>query len=80
MTDLGKAINIHAAKTNFSQLVARAEQGEEIVISRGGKPVAKLVPIAVPAGRALGLMQGLFTVPADFDAPLSEDLLASFES
>lgn len=80
MKDLGKPVNIHAAKTNFSQLVSRVEQGEEIVISRGGKPVARLVPLIEPAKRKLGLMKGLFTVPADFDAPLSEEVLESFES
>lgn len=80
MPDLVKRINIHEAKTNFSKLVARVEQGEEILISRGGKPVAKLVPIEAPTKRKLGLMHGIFSVPTDFDAPLSDDVVDSFES
>jgi antitoxin (DNA-binding transcriptional repressor) of toxin-antitoxin stability system len=54
--------------------------GEEIVIARSGKPVAKLVPIATPADRPLGLDAGLFEVPADFDAPLPEETLKAFEA
>lgn len=80
MKDLVKGVNIHAAKTNFSKLIARVEHGEEILISRGGKPVAKLVPIEAPAKRKLGLMQGIFSVPHDFDAPLADDVVDSFES
>jgi prevent-host-death family protein len=55
-------INVHDAKTQFSKLLDRAERGEEIVISRGGKPVAKL--IGVPAPRTAGLLSG--TVPKAF--------------
>jgi antitoxin (DNA-binding transcriptional repressor) of toxin-antitoxin stability system len=71
-------VNIHAVKTRFSRLVDAAE----IVISRAGKPVAKLVPLApVPAkpARALGALAGRLLIPADFDAPLPEDELARFE-
>ena len=75
-------VNIHAAKTHFSRLVDQAAAGEEIVIARAGKPVARLVPLADPSEpkkRVLGRMAGQFTIPDDFDAPLPEDLLALFE-
>ena len=51
---------------------------EEIVIARAGEPVAKLVPVAAPQ-RQLGEDQGVFTVPDDFDDPLPDDVLRSFE-
>lgn len=74
-------INVHEAKTHLSRLLARVEAGEEIVIARAGKAVAKLVPISATAEpRRLGLEAGKFTVPEDFDAPLPESLLAEFES
>jgi prevent-host-death family protein len=72
-------VNIHAAKTQFSKLLARVERGEEVVISRSGKPVAKLVPFEMPNRRILGGMKGLFTVPDDFDAPLPGEVQRSFE-
>ncbi len=75
-------VNIHAAKTHFSRLVDQAAAGEEIVIARAGKPVARLMPLAVPSKptkRVLGRMAGQFTIPDDFDAPLPDDLLALFE-
>lgn len=73
-------INIHAAKTQFSRLVDAAAGGEEIIIARAGKPVARLMPLAASkGGRVLGVLAGRLRVPADFDAPLSDDELASFE-
>lgn len=80
MPDSGNGINIRAAKANFSKLVARVETGEEITISRRGKPVAKLVPIKEPTKRQLGLMKDVFSVPVNFDEPLAEDAFDSFES
>lgn len=73
-------INVHAAKTQFSKLLERAEAGEEIVIARGGKPVARLAPLrgARRAARTPGLLVGRVRIAPDFDAPLSGDLLASF--
>jgi prevent-host-death family protein len=71
-------VGVHEAKTQLSKLLRRAAAGEEIVIARGGHPVAKLVPIA-PAPSGFGRDRGLFEVPADFDAPLSEDVLRDFE-
>ncbi len=69
-------INIHAAKTHFSRLVARAAAGEEIIIARGGKPLARLVPLrARPKRRRSGLLKGRIRVAADFNAPLPNDVL-----
>jgi len=73
-------VNIHAAKTNFSRLVERAAAGEEIVIARAGKPLARLVPLNAPSRpRVPGLLKGKIQIPDDFDAPLPEEMLATFE-
>jgi prevent-host-death family protein len=74
-----KEVNIHEAKTHLSRLLNRVASGEEIVISRAGKPIARLVPIGAPITRQLGRDQGVFTVPDDFDHPLPDDVLAEFE-
>lgn len=72
-------VGIHEAKTHLSRLLRRVEAGEEIAIRRGDIVVARLVP-AVPTGkRSLGMDAGRFEVPEDFDAPLDEETLASFE-
>lgn len=76
MTEVG----VHQAKTHLSQLLQRVAAGEEIIIARGGKPVARLVPFAAPQARVLGRDRGLFNVPEDFDSPLPPDLQATFES
>jgi len=73
-------VNIHAAKTQFSRLVDQAAAGEEIVIARAGKPVARIVPFEAPKGRRiLGVLKGSLVIPDDFDAPLPDDVLALFE-
>lgn len=75
-----KAVNVHDAKTGSSRLLAKAERGEEIVIARAGKPVARLIPLGPVAGApTLGADKGAFVVHDDFDAPLPEDVLADFE-
>ena len=77
-----QTVNIHAAKTNLSRLIDAAEAGEDIVIARAGKPVARLVSLTTaphPAKRVLGRMAGQMRVSEDFDAPLPDDLLAAFE-
>ena len=76
----GMQVNIHEAKTHFSKLLRRVLAGEEITISRGGKPIAKLIPLETRSRRSFGADAGLFEVPEDFDAPLSPDVLDSFES
>ncbi|MFZ5556242.1 MAG: type II toxin-antitoxin system Phd/YefM family antitoxin [Pseudomonadota bacterium] len=73
-------INIHQAKTQLSRLVERAEAGEEIIISRAGKPVARIVPLTpARAPRKPGLLKGKIRIGKDFDAPLPDDMLAAFE-
>ena len=72
-------VNIHAAKTHLSRLVERAASGEEIVIARNGKPVAKLVAYREEAApRVPGSMRGQIWISDDFDAPLPPEILASF--
>ena len=71
-------MNIHEAKTNFSKLVAEAEEGREVVITRAGKPVAKLVPLRAPGRRHPGAMRGLIWIAPDFDRP-DDEILAAFE-
>ena len=78
-----RTVNIHAANTQLSRLVERAAAGEEIIIARAGRPLAKLVPLTTPAPgrrRVLGLLAGQLQVPDDFDAPLPDDMLAAFEA
>ena len=63
-------INIHEAKTHFSRLVERVEAGEELVIARAGRPVARLVPIAARTEpRMPGLLKGELRLAEDWDSP-----------
>lgn len=73
--------SIHAAKTNLSRLIARVQEGEEVVICKGQTPVARLVPIAPPAAkRRFGAYRGLATVTDAFFEPLPAAELDAFES
>ncbi len=71
-------INVHQAKTQFSQLLERVEAGEEIVIAKSGKPFAKLVPFR-EAVRRPGRLKGKIKIGGDFDAPLPDELAAVFQ-
>jgi prevent-host-death family protein len=74
------AVNIYDAKTQLSSLVARAAAGEEIVIGRHGKPLARLAPLATaPRTLRFGVLKGRIKLAADFDAPLPDEVLAAFE-
>jgi len=75
------AINVYQAKTRLSELIDRAATGEEVVIARHGRPVARLVPYAPAAGkrRKLGMLKGKVRMPRDFNAPLPEEILVQFE-
>jgi len=76
-----QSINVHEAKTHLSRLLARVSTGEEIVISKAGKPIARLIPWSDPvSNRKPGLDRGKFTVPDDFDAPLPAEVLDGFET
>jgi prevent-host-death family protein len=71
-------VGVHEAKTQLSRLLARVEAGEEIQIARRGQVVARLVSPAPADDPALGMDRGRFTVPTDFNAPLSEEELRAF--
>lgn len=74
-----KTVNIHEAKTHFSQLINQALDGEEIIIARGGKALIKLTPYTEELlPRKGGQLKGLLTISDDFDAPLPEDFLSQF--
>lgn len=65
-------IPLSVAKTRLSELVRRVEAGEEIVIRRGGRPVARLVPERAPSVKPPGALRDRVRIGADFDAPLPE--------
>jgi prevent-host-death family protein len=73
-------VTIHQAKTNLSRLIARASEGEEIIIARGSKPVARLVPIgAVKGKRQPGSLKGKVVIGPEFFEPMSESELSDWE-
>ena len=75
-----RQVNIHEAKTHLSRLVEEAARGDEIIIAKSGRPVARLVALEDDtAPRPLGLLKGKIWIADDFDAPLPEDILNSFE-
>ena len=71
-------VGVHEAKTHLSRLLRQVMAGDEIVITRGGTPIARLVPVHRRT-RVLGSDIGAYEVPHDFDAPLPDDLLDAFE-
>ena len=73
-----KSVGVHEAKTHLSRLLDDVAAGEEVVITRRGTVVARLVP-GVPAVRRLGMDRGRYVVPDDFDAPLPDAEIAAFE-
>jgi prevent-host-death family protein len=75
-----ETVTIHAAKTHLSQLLARVERGEEIILARGKHPVARLVPYrATAATRQFGALRGVVSVGREFFEPLAEDELVRWE-
>ena len=75
-----RVVNVHEAKTHFSKLLHRVALGEEIVIGRAGRPVARIVPVGHPSRRrAPGSAKGRIKVMPDFDAPLPEEIQRAFE-
>ena len=76
-----ETVSLYEAKTNLSRLVDRAAAGEEIVITKSGRPRARLVPLEdTRALRVPGKGKGQWRTGKDFDAPLPEDLLDRFEA
>jgi prevent-host-death family protein len=72
-------VNVHEAKTHLSRLLLRVEAGEEIVISRAGRPIARLVPERRARGRRRGgRFAGRGRVADDFNAPLPPEVLGEF--
>jgi prevent-host-death family protein len=75
-----ETVSLYRAKTTLSALVERAAEGEEIVITKSGKPKAKLVPLEdVRPERTPGKGRGAWIVRDDFDAPLPDEIRAAFE-
>jgi prevent-host-death family protein len=72
-------INIYEAKTQLSKLVDQAAAGKDVIIARGGKPVARLTSLTADKRTIrFGLLKGKVKVSADFDAQLPESLMAQF--
>lgn len=69
--------NVHDAKTNLSRLLERVARGEEVIIAKSGRPVAKLVPVAVEP-RKPGRLKGRIRIGVDFDEPLPDEVMAAF--
>lgn len=77
---MASTFNLYDAKTRLSELVDRAAAGEEIIIAKNGKPLAKLGPLpAEKPNRSPGGWEGAVWIADDFDAPLSDDILRAFE-
>jgi len=75
-----ETVNIYDAKTRLSQLVDRAAGGEDVVVSRNGKPLVRITRLEAPKRRIrFGVLKGKLSIPQDFDAPLPADVLAGFE-
>ncbi|MCX5866765.1 MAG: type II toxin-antitoxin system Phd/YefM family antitoxin [Proteobacteria bacterium] len=73
-------INVHEAKTHFSRFLDRVGNGEEIIIAKAGKPIARLLPLHRKAGtRTPGSARGKVKISEDFDAPLPATVLKEFE-
>jgi prevent-host-death family protein len=73
-------VNIYDAKTHLSKLIEEAAAGNDVVIARGGKPVARLTRLESPKRKLrFGVLKGRVKVAEDFDAPLPGNVLAEFE-
>lgn len=73
-------VNIYEAKTNFSRLLAQVDKGEEVIISKAGKPIARLIPFEEKLKRRFaGSGKGRVKVSDNFNAPLPKSILNSFE-
>ncbi len=73
-------VNVHEAKTHLSRLLERVQMGEEIVLAKAGRPIAKIVPLPrVVERRVPGSARGDLRIGSDFDDPLPDEVLDSFE-
>ena len=76
-----RTVNIHEAKTHLSRLVELAAKGEPFVIAKAGKPMVKVIPLddaPKPAARRIGFMDGMFSIPDDFDTMGQEEIERMF--
>ena len=74
-----KRVNVHEAKTHLSRLLDEVEAGGEVIVAKAGRPVARLAPIRDRGRRRkLGVLDGKFRIPDDFNAPLPPEVLAAF--
>ncbi len=77
---MSKVVNVHEAKTHLSRLLDDVGAGMEVIIAKAGKPVARLISISGSVKqKRLGLLRGKIKIAGDFNAPLSDDVLATFE-
>ncbi len=77
---MSDVVNVHEAKTHLSKLLERVERGEEVVIARSGRPVARLVAVEKPRKRREpGSARGRIRMSEDFDASLPEEIQKFFE-
>ena len=74
-----ETVNVHEAKTHLSRLLAQVEAGEEVIIARNGKPVARLVAVQKRGKPQFGSMKGQISINARFFEPLPEEELAARE-
>jgi prevent-host-death family protein len=73
-------VNIYEAKTRLSQLVDKAAAGEDVVVSRNGKPLVRITQLQERRRRVrFGVLKGKLRIAADFDAPLPDEAVAGFE-
>ena len=72
-------VNVHQAKTHLSRLLVRVEEGENVIIARNGKPVAKLVGYERPGKRRFGALKGQISIDDKFFEPLPEPELVAWE-
>lgn len=76
---MNKIVNVHEAKTHLSRILERVERGEEVVIARHGKPVARVVPIRAEA-RIAGRLAGRIRIGKGFEEPLPPEIAVPFGS
>lgn len=75
-----KVLNIHEAKTHLSRIVEEVAAGKEVIIAKAGKPMARLSPITASVKKKnLGLLKGRIKIVGDFNAPLPDEVLETFE-
>jgi prevent-host-death family protein len=75
-----ETVNIYDAKTRLSQLVDKAAGGEDVVVSRNGKPIVRITRLESTKRRIrFGLLKGKLSIAEDFDAPLPQEVLEAFE-